>query len=258
MPLTIYHGRTSGSPIWVESEGEKKAFLGHWAENLIGPGYFDTLGIPLRQGRDFTRSDDAERAGCGDRQRGVRKAAFRRALAARPAPDAARSQGQACRTRSSASPPTASTGRSAKIRCRRSISAIRSGRPAPASLHVMARSHAVLESSRATSAGDRQGDRRSRPERRCGRADDEADTGVRASTESGGRGAARQPRIHRRDARDSRPVRDALLHGDAAHTRDRHPHGARRDLARRSRTWSRATPRFSSPSASSRDSASPR
>jgi putative ABC transport system permease protein len=59
MPLTIRHGRTSGSSIWVESEGEKKAFQGYWAENLIGPGYFDTLGIPLRQGRDFSRNDDA-------------------------------------------------------------------------------------------------------------------------------------------------------------------------------------------------------
>ena len=59
MPLTICHGRTSGSLIWVESEGKEKAFQAHWAENMIGPGYFDTLGIPLRQGRDFTRSDDA-------------------------------------------------------------------------------------------------------------------------------------------------------------------------------------------------------
>jgi predicted permease len=59
MPLTVRHGRTSGSPIWVESDGEKKAFDGYWAENLIGPNYFETLGIPLRQGRDFTRSDDA-------------------------------------------------------------------------------------------------------------------------------------------------------------------------------------------------------
>jgi predicted permease len=59
MPLTIRHGRTSGSQIWVESDGEKKAFPGYWAENLIGPGYFETLDIPLRQGRDFTRNDDA-------------------------------------------------------------------------------------------------------------------------------------------------------------------------------------------------------
>jgi predicted permease len=59
MPLTVRHGRTSGSPIWVESDGEKKAFPGYWAENLIGPGYFETLGIPLRQGRDFTKNDDA-------------------------------------------------------------------------------------------------------------------------------------------------------------------------------------------------------
>ena len=59
MPLTIRHGRTSGSKIWVESDGETKGFLGYWAENLIGPNYFDTLGIPLRQGRDFTRDDDA-------------------------------------------------------------------------------------------------------------------------------------------------------------------------------------------------------
>jgi hypothetical protein len=59
MPLTIRHGRTSGSPIWVESDGEKKAVAGYWAENLIGPGYFETLGISLGQGRDFTRGDDA-------------------------------------------------------------------------------------------------------------------------------------------------------------------------------------------------------
>ena len=59
MPLTIFHGRTSGSLVWVESEGEKKAFQGYWSENMIGPGYFETLGIPLRRGRDFTRNDDA-------------------------------------------------------------------------------------------------------------------------------------------------------------------------------------------------------
>jgi predicted permease len=63
MPLTIFHGRTSGSPIWVESDGEKKAFQGYWAENMIGPGYFETLGIPLRQGRDFTKNDDASAPG---------------------------------------------------------------------------------------------------------------------------------------------------------------------------------------------------
>jgi putative ABC transport system permease protein len=61
MPLTLRHGRTSGSDIWIESDGEKK-FHGYWAENLVGPGYFETLGIPLRQGRDFTRNDDARGA----------------------------------------------------------------------------------------------------------------------------------------------------------------------------------------------------
>jgi predicted permease len=63
MPLTIRHGRTSGGDIWVESDGKEKAVVGHWAENLIGPNYFETLGIPLRQGRDFTRNDDASAPG---------------------------------------------------------------------------------------------------------------------------------------------------------------------------------------------------
>ncbi len=132
MPLTIRHGRTSGSQIWVESDGEKKAFAGYWAENLIGPGYFDTLGIPLRKGRDFTRNDDASappvvivNEAFVQRYFGTRSPMGLRLMLPGPKVN--------LRMRSSASSPTASTGRSAKSRWRRSISAIRSGRPASAS-----------------------------------------------------------------------------------------------------------------------------
>ncbi len=57
VPLAIRGGRTSSAPIWIESEGEKSAFQAAWAENMVSQGYFQTLAIPLLQGRDFTADD---------------------------------------------------------------------------------------------------------------------------------------------------------------------------------------------------------
>ncbi len=45
--------------------------------------------------------------------------------------------------------------------------------------------------------------------------------------------------LHRHHARDRGLVRDGVLHGDAPHARNRHPHGARRDARNRWRAWSR-------------------
>jgi predicted permease len=59
VPLTVRHGRTSGAPVWIESEGEARAFDAHWAENMVGPGYLAALGVALREGREFRLSDDA-------------------------------------------------------------------------------------------------------------------------------------------------------------------------------------------------------
>ena len=59
IPLTVRHGRTSGASVWIESEGEARAFHAHWAENMVGPGYLEALGVPLREGREFRISDDA-------------------------------------------------------------------------------------------------------------------------------------------------------------------------------------------------------
>jgi predicted permease len=151
MPLTIYHGRTSGSLIWVESEGEKKAFRSHWAENLIGPGYFATLGIPLRQGRDFARSDDAGAPGVVI----VNEAFAKQHFGAR-SPLGLRLMLPGLK----ASLPYEVVGIAANSKHRTlgedQMAAIYFSYPQRPSgsrvLHVMARSHAVLESSRATSA----------------------------------------------------------------------------------------------------------
>jgi putative ABC transport system permease protein len=58
IPLTVRNGRTSGSPVWIEGEGEKSAQRAWWSENMVGPGYFEALDIPLRAGRDFRITDD--------------------------------------------------------------------------------------------------------------------------------------------------------------------------------------------------------
>jgi predicted permease len=56
MPLSIRHGRTSGADVQVVEPGAKP-FNAHWAENIVSPGYFETLGIALRRGRDLTAAD---------------------------------------------------------------------------------------------------------------------------------------------------------------------------------------------------------
>jgi predicted permease len=59
MPLTVRHGRTSGAPIGIAGEPTSANVEAHWAENMVSPGYFDTLGIARRQGRDFAPTDTA-------------------------------------------------------------------------------------------------------------------------------------------------------------------------------------------------------
>ena len=59
MPLTVRHGRTSGAPMRVAGQPASANLLAHWAENIVSPGYFDTLGIARRQGRDFAATDTA-------------------------------------------------------------------------------------------------------------------------------------------------------------------------------------------------------
>jgi predicted permease len=56
MPLTVRNGRTSGAQITVVEPGARP-FQASWAENYVSPGYFDTLGIVRRLGRDFAPSD---------------------------------------------------------------------------------------------------------------------------------------------------------------------------------------------------------
>ncbi len=59
MPLSIRHGRTSGARLAIAGEPATTAFAAHWAENIVSPAYFETLGIARRQGRDFTVADTA-------------------------------------------------------------------------------------------------------------------------------------------------------------------------------------------------------
>ncbi len=62
MPLSIRHGRTSGARLTIAGEPDAAAFLASWAENIVGAGYFETLGIARRQGRDFTAADTSATA----------------------------------------------------------------------------------------------------------------------------------------------------------------------------------------------------
>jgi predicted permease len=57
VPLTVRNGRTSGTQVTIDGEGEASAFQTRYAENMVSPGYFQTLGIPMLKGRDFTRQD---------------------------------------------------------------------------------------------------------------------------------------------------------------------------------------------------------
>jgi predicted permease len=56
MPLSVRHGRTSGARVTVVEAGSTP-FVANWAENYVSPGYFATLGIARKQGRDFTAAD---------------------------------------------------------------------------------------------------------------------------------------------------------------------------------------------------------
>ena len=57
VPLTIRHGRTSGSRIAFDGDGPGGAFQAYYAENMVSAGYFQTLGIPLLAGRDLSEQD---------------------------------------------------------------------------------------------------------------------------------------------------------------------------------------------------------
>ncbi|MEO5819906.1 MAG: FtsX-like permease family protein, partial [Vicinamibacteraceae bacterium] len=59
MPLTVRNGRSSSAKIGIAGQPASAGFMAHWAENIVSEGYFDTLGIPRRQGRDFTAADAA-------------------------------------------------------------------------------------------------------------------------------------------------------------------------------------------------------
>jgi hypothetical protein len=55
MPLTIRSGMTTGAEIRIAEHG--KPFNARYEVNLVGPGYFRAMGIPLDRGREFLQTD---------------------------------------------------------------------------------------------------------------------------------------------------------------------------------------------------------
>jgi putative ABC transport system permease protein len=55
MPLTIRSGMTTGAELRIAGHGEP--FNARYEVNLVGPGYFRAMGIPLDRGREFLPSD---------------------------------------------------------------------------------------------------------------------------------------------------------------------------------------------------------
>ena len=61
--------------------------------DAVGPGYFAIIGMPIREGRDFSAADRLRRAEGRDRQRIVRAEVLPRRTGARPADRSGRSNG---------------------------------------------------------------------------------------------------------------------------------------------------------------------
>jgi predicted permease len=81
LPLTIRHGSTNGGRMWIDADGDARAFDAWWGQNAVAPGYFATMGIPLRGGREF----DARDAAAGTRVVAMNEAFAERYLGGRPA-----------------------------------------------------------------------------------------------------------------------------------------------------------------------------
>ena len=83
MPLDIH-----GLPLrgfTLEGRAQTTAQQESALSNIVSPGYFKTMGIPIVAGEDFADMADHVAAAAGDRQRGVRAPLHRAGGSARPA-----------------------------------------------------------------------------------------------------------------------------------------------------------------------------
>ena len=224
MPLSVRHGRTSGADITVAGQAGAKPFFAQWAENYVSPGFFETLGIPRRLGRDFTAADTlgtprvvVVNETFVSRHLGTRSPIGLHVMLPGPGRD---DEYEIVGVVADSRHRTIGEAQMAAI-----YYAYRQRPTDGRIIHVFARTRGNAGRQRPGGGG---GDRRARSVGGRGRADGLAIAGICLPAEPSGCRSPRRPRPDRPHARDGRALRDGVLLRDASDPGDRRAYGARR------------------------------